>query len=80
MGITTVYYHLIFTTLDLSVISDAITYKLSANITALQIHEQSNLDAFYSGFSLKRSLILKNEPVRSIFIIILFIFLKKKVF
>ena len=58
-----------FTTLDLSVISNAITYKLSANVTALQMFEplDLNVEAYYAGYNFRRVSLgkqtLKYKPV-----------------
>ena len=63
-----------FTTLDLSVISNSITYKLSANITALQLFEPLDLNAesFYAGFNYRRrsegKSILKYKPVINLYL------------
>ena len=72
-GLTTVYYHLMITTLDLSIISNAITYKLSANITSLQVYEPSDLDidSYYTEFNFRRKsegkLALNYNPVVDLF-------------
>ena len=59
-----------FTTFDLSIIPNAITYKFSANITALQVFEplNENIESYYAGFNLKRKSekksTLKYKPVK----------------
>lgn len=58
-----------FTTLDLSIITNATALKLSANITALQVFEPNNLkiNALFAGINLKRNsmkkVLLKYVPV-----------------
>ena len=71
-GIITPYYHLIFTSLDLSIISN----EIAANITGFQIYnsDSSKLNSFYSGLDLKRIKLgktkIKYKPVSNILFII----------
>jgi hypothetical protein len=71
-GIITPYYHLIFTSLDLSIISN----EIAANITGFQISNShsSKVKAFYSGLDLKRIKLgktkIKYKPVSNILFII----------
>ena len=66
-GLTTSYYHFIFTTLDLSIISN----EMSVNITGFQTYNSSDIEAFYLSLDKKRIKMgkskIKNKPVRYYF-------------
>jgi len=64
-GLTTVYYHLVFTSLDLSIMSNQISYKIFANITGFQIFDPSNLklESYYYEMNSKRK--EKGKPIFS---------------
>ncbi len=65
VGLTTNYFHLVFTSLDLSIISNEISYKISANTTGLQIFDPNNMkvESYYSELNEKRK--LKRKPIFS---------------
>jgi hypothetical protein len=55
-GITTFYHHLMFSTLELSAITNLTGLKMNCNITGLQMFEPNNLkiNALIAGLNLKR--------------------------
>ena len=63
--LTTNFFHLVFTTLDISIISNEISYKISANTTGLQIFDPNNIkvESYYSELNEKRK--IKRKPVFS---------------
>jgi len=63
--LTTIYYHLVFTTLDLSIMSDELNNNIFANITSLQIFEPNNneLESYYNEMNIIRK--LKRKPIFS---------------
>ena len=66
-----------FTTLDLSEITNITALKISANITALQVFEPNNLkiNALFAGLNLKR-LALKKSLFKYVPVIIFKIFVQ----
>jgi glutamate receptor, ionotropic kainate 2 len=65
-SLTSYYHHIMFTTLDLAVITNITNLRMGCNITALQMFEPNNLkiNALFAGLnSKKKSIIFRYVPV-----------------
>ena len=81
-SLTTYYHHIMFTTLDLAEITNITGFRISCNITSLQMFEPNNLkiNALFAGLnSKKKSIIFRYVPSIAIFLYDTFILLSNTV-